>query len=88
MAAAVTLADMPITDLAPIFERINSTATPLTIVDLMRAATWHPHFDLRDSIDEVLVDLAVHDFGTVDRKTVPGSVAAERRQRIPTCEGA
>ena len=76
MVAAVTLADMPINDLAPIFERINSTATPLTIVDLMRAATWDPQFDLRDSIDEVLAELAVRDFGTIDRKTVLRGVAA------------
>jgi uncharacterized protein with ParB-like and HNH nuclease domain len=38
--ATVTLGDMSIKDVAPIFERINSTGTRLTIVDLMRAATW------------------------------------------------
>ena len=38
MIAAVTLADMSIKDIAPIFERINSSGTPLTVVDLMRAA--------------------------------------------------
>ena len=37
--ATVTLGDMSIKDVAPIFERINSTGTQLTIVDLMRAAT-------------------------------------------------
>ncbi|WP_280175154.1 DUF262 domain-containing protein [Micromonospora cremea] len=35
----VTLGDMSINDVAPVFERINSTGTRLTIYDLMRAAT-------------------------------------------------
>lgn len=70
MLAAVTLGDMPIQDIAPIFERINSTATPLTIVDLMRAATWDPNFDLRDAIDGVLGELKERDYGSMDRKTI------------------
>ena len=76
MIAAVTLGDMPITDIAPIFERINSTGTPLTIVDLMRAATWDPEFDLRDSIDDVLAILIERDFGSIDRKTLLRAVSA------------
>ena len=51
--AVVTLGDMSIQDVAPIFERINSTGTQLTIVDLMRAATWSQDFDLIDAIDAV-----------------------------------
>jgi hypothetical protein len=70
MIAAVTLGDMSINDIAPIFERVNSTATPLTIVDLMRAATWDPNFDLRDEIDSVLNRLAIRDYGKLDRKTI------------------
>ncbi len=76
MIAAVTLADMSIDDIAPIFERINSTGTPLTIVDLMRAATWSPQFDLRDSIDELLKGLSTRDFDGIDRKTVLRAVSA------------
>jgi Protein of unknown function DUF262 len=76
MIAAVTLGDMPIKDIAPIFERINSTATPLTIVDLMRAATWAPEFDLRDAIDETLALLSARDFESVDRKTLLRAVSA------------
>ncbi|GIG38177.1 GmrSD restriction endonuclease domain-containing protein [Cellulomonas pakistanensis] len=70
MIAAVTLGDMPIDDIAPVFERINSTATPLTIVDLMRAATWDPAFDLRDSLDSVRTELDQRDYGGIDRKTM------------------
>lgn len=68
--ATVTLGDMSIQDVAPIFERINSTGTRLTIVDLMRAATWSQEFDLIDSIDEVLDVLDNKNFGGIERKVV------------------
>ncbi|MBO9465921.1 DUF262 domain-containing protein [Tropicibacter sp. R15_0] len=69
--ASVTLHDMPIEDVAPIFERINSTGTKLTIVDLMRAATWSAEFDLVDTIDEkVLEAVAEKGFDSIDRKAV------------------
>lgn len=76
MVAAVTLGDISIHEVAPIFERINSTGTPLTVVDLMRAATWKPDFDLRDSIDEILSVLDQKNFGKIDRKTVLRTVSA------------
>lgn len=76
MIAAVTLGDMPIQDIAPIFERINSTGTALTIVDLMRAATWDPSFDLRDEIDNILDALGARGFQDVGRKTILRSLAA------------
>lgn len=76
MIAAVTLGDMSINAVAPVFERINSTGTRLTIVDLMRAATWSPAFDLRDSIDEILAVLSDKNFGSIDRRTVLRSIAA------------
>lgn len=68
--ASVTLGDMLIEDVAPIFERINSQGTPLTIVDLMRAATWSPEFDLIDSIDAILSDLASKGFSEIDKKAL------------------
>lgn len=74
--ATVTLGDMAISDVAPIFERINSTGTPLTIVDLMRAATWSPDFDLIDSIDEILAVLGAKHFGNIDRRVVLRNISA------------
>jgi hypothetical protein len=68
--ATVTLGDMSIEDVAPIFERINSTGTRLTIVDLMRAATWSQDFDLIDAIDGVLGVLDGKKFGGIDRKVI------------------
>ena len=69
--ATVTLHDMPLEAVAPIFERINSTGTKLTIVDLMRAATWSESFDLVDTIDQdVLEVISAKGFGSIDRRAV------------------
>ncbi len=51
--AAVTIGDMSLDEVAPIFERINSSGRQLTMVDLMRAATWKGGFDLNDAINSV-----------------------------------
>ncbi len=51
--AAVRIGDMKLNEVAPIFERINSSGRQLTMVDLMRAATWKGGFDLSDAIKEV-----------------------------------
>lgn len=51
--ACVTLKDMNLNEVAPIFERINSTGRKLTIVDLMRAAIWKGGFDLNDAVRSV-----------------------------------
>lgn len=74
--ATVTLGDMPLADVAPIFERINSTGTRLTIVDLMRAATWSPDFDLVDSIDAIREVLSAKSFEGIDRKAILRNVSA------------
>lgn len=68
--ATVTLLDMPMNDVGPIFERINSRGTPLTVVDLMRAATWSESFDLIDSIEDILTSVEEKNFETIDRKAV------------------
>lgn len=78
--AAVTLEHMSIDDVAPIFERINSTGTKLTIVDLMRAATWSDDFDLVDTIDDgILAFLSEKGYGTLDRKVVLRVIGAAGR---------
>lgn len=74
--ATVTLGDMSLKDVAPIFERINSTGTRLTIVDLMRAATWSPDFDLVDSIDGIRDALEAKSFEGIDRKAILRNVSA------------
>lgn len=74
--ATVTLGDMLLSDVAPIFERINSTGTRLTIVDLMRAATWSPDFDLVDGIDAIRDALEAKSFEGLDRKAILRNVSA------------
>ena len=56
----VTIAHRDVGDVVQIFERINSTGTPLGPVDFMRAATWSEEFDLshelaglREWLDEI-----------------------------------
>ena len=67
---------MSIQDVAPIFERINSTGTRLTIVDLMRAATWSPEFDLIDAIDGILAELDAKSVSGVDKKVILRNLSA------------
>lgn len=74
--ATVTLHDMSIEAVAPIFERINSKGTPLTIVDLMRAATWSETFDLIDAIDGITGELQEKDFGGIERKAILRNISA------------
>jgi hypothetical protein len=74
--AVITLRGMAVNEVAKVFERINSTHTPLTVVDLMRAATWTPEFDLQDEIDTLLTVLDRKNFGRVDSKTVLRTIAA------------
>jgi putative SOS response-associated peptidase YedK len=54
--AAVIIGDMRTSEVAPIFERINSRGRNLEMVDLMRAATWkegEDAFDLNTTIQSV-----------------------------------
>jgi len=74
--ATVTLLEMSIEDVGPIFERINSRGTRLTIVDLMRAATWSDKFDLFEQTDKLLEALGEKNFGTLDRKIILRSLSA------------
>ena len=76
MITTVTLHEMSIEAVAPIFERINSRGTPLTIVDLMRAATWSEEFDLIDAITDITDELSVKYFGSIERKAILRSISA------------
>lgn len=65
----VTLGDMTIKDVGPVFERINSTGTRLTIFDLMRAATWSPNFDLGKTVSGIKQAIEPKKFDNFDDKT-------------------
>lgn len=62
----VTIKEKTVEDVSPIFERINSTGTQLSIFDLMVAATWSEGFDLNDSIKEIRDSTKLKDFENID----------------------
>lgn len=66
----VTLKDLTVGEVCPIFERINSSGTKLSTYDLMVAATWNKDFDLNDEVDEILDALSPKGFADLDRTTV------------------
>lgn len=66
----VTLKDLSVEEVCPIFERINSSGTRLSTYDLMVAATWNKEFDLNDEVDEIRDALSPKGFGDIDRETV------------------
>jgi hypothetical protein len=66
----VTLKDLSVEEVCPIFERINSSGTKLSTYDLMVAATWNKTFDLNDEVDEIREALEPKGFDDIDRETV------------------
>jgi len=66
----VTLKDLTVEEVCPIFERINSSGTKLSTYDLMVAATWNKDFDLNDEVDEIREALRPKGFEDINRETV------------------
>lgn len=66
----VTLRDLTVAEVCPIFERINSSGTRLSTYDLMVAATWSEEFDLDDEASTIADSLAPKGFSDVDGNTV------------------
>ncbi|WP_079202912.1 DUF262 domain-containing protein [Pseudomonas sp. CC6-YY-74] len=74
--AVVKIGDMSIEQVAPIFERINSTGRKLTIVDLMMAATWSDGFDLSSEIQKIQKVCNDNGFSGVSEQVILRSIAA------------
>ena len=74
--AAVTIGDMTVNEVAPIFERINSTGRRLTMVDLMRAATWSGNFDLSDTIQSIQDALRDKNFEGVSESDILKNISS------------
>ncbi|WLG91199.1 DUF262 domain-containing protein [Pseudomonas cucumis] len=74
--AVVKIGDMSIEEVAPIFERINSTGRKLTIVDLMMAATWSNGFDLASEIQNIQESCIDLGFNGVSEPLILRSIAA------------
>jgi hypothetical protein len=74
--ATVVLQATPLSEVGRIFERVNTRGTPLATVELVRAATWRPDFDLLDEIDDIRDALARKHYGRIDRKLILRAIAA------------
>jgi hypothetical protein len=66
----VTLRDLTIEEVCPIFERINSSGTDLSTFDLMVAATWSKGFDLNEKVQEISYSLEPKNYGEIKGTTV------------------
>lgn len=66
----VTLRDLTVEEVCPIFERINSSGTRLSTYDLMVAATWSKTFDLNNETERISLALAPKGFSDIKGDTV------------------
>ncbi len=78
----VTLKDLTVEEVCPIFERINSSGTRLSTYDLMVAATWSTEFDLNEEVAEIQDALSAKGFSDVDGNFVLKCLAAVDRRSI------
>lgn len=74
--AVVRIGDMSLGEVAPIFERINSTGRKLTMVDLMMAATFSEGFDLARAIAEIKSKCDSINFGGLSDTIILRSISA------------
>jgi hypothetical protein len=72
----VTLKDLTIEEVCPIFERVNSSGTKLSIYDLMVAATWSEKFDLNHHVEVIADSLKTKSFHRIEKDTVLKCLAA------------
>lgn len=72
----VTLKELSVEEVCPIFERINSSGTRLSTYDLMVAATWSKSYDLNDTANAIAKALTPKGYGDIEGNTVLKSLAA------------
>jgi hypothetical protein len=72
----VTLKELSIEEVCPIFERINSSGTKLSMYDLMVAATWSQEFDLNEEAEKMANALETKGFDTIEQTTILKCLAA------------
>jgi hypothetical protein len=66
----VVLKELSVGEVCPIFERINSSGTKLSMYDLMVAATWSPRFDLNELSDKIAASLEGKGFEGIEPTTI------------------
>ncbi|GJL52376.1 MAG: hypothetical protein NPIRA01_36030 [Nitrospirales bacterium] len=78
----VTLKELTVEEVCPIFERINSSGTRLSTYDLMVAATWTENFDLNDEAQKIAVSLQPKGFDDIDGNVVLKCLSAIKHKGI------
>ena len=78
----VTLKELTVEEVCPIFERINSSGTRLSTYDLMVAATWTENFDLNDEAQNIAASLRPKGFDDIDGNTVLKCLSAIKHKGI------
>lgn len=78
----VTLKELTVEEVCPIFERINSSGTKLSTYDLMVAATWTETFDLNEEAQKIAASLKPKGFDDIDGNTVLKCLSAIKHKGI------
>jgi hypothetical protein len=78
----VTLKDLTVEEVCPIFERINSSGTRLSTYDLMVAATWAENFNLNDEVEEIAFSLKSKNFEDISGDTILKCLSAIKYKSI------
>lgn len=78
----VTLKDLSIEEVCPIFERINSSGTRLSTYDLMVAATWADNFDLNEKVGQILKAIKPKGYGNTNPSTILKALSAVHSESI------
>lgn len=78
----VTLKDLSVEEVCPIFERINSSGTRLSTYDLMVAATWAENFNLNDEVEEIASSLQTKNFEDISGDTILKCLSAVKYTSI------
>lgn len=74
--AVVTMQGTSLSEIGRIFERVNTRGTPLTTMEIVRAATWTSDFDVFAEIDRVRGALEAKHYGKIDRNLLLRAVTA------------
>jgi hypothetical protein len=78
----VTLKDLSIEEVCPIFERINSSGTKLSTYDLMVAATWSQQFNLDDKVRAIAESIENKNFAEIDNDTILKCLSAVKFRTV------
>jgi len=80
----VTIKKRDKSEVGIIFERVNTTATPPSTLDLMIAWTWVEDFHLKEKFEDIFETLEEKNFGSIKNKVVLQCICAIIKQTTKT----